>query len=283
MPQVPKAFNLSSTDHFSAKLLPTCHRRTRLFHRGDMGRTLQRLRIRTAQRRTRRLDLWIHLLLGRVGGNSRHDGRTGEYVAYHRWTIPLDVYACAQGVEGGIELYHWVVCTVSFNEAFGTSDVINVLCRRQSTIAWQAVTASSAYLTATSLQGLVINSQPSYVPKGWHGTMLVIALMSVAMIFSTVLSKYFARIESCVLVFHLLLFVALIIVLTVMAPEKSSNENVWELFLNEGGYESKGVSFFVCLVTPIFAFTGVDGAVHMSEEIRNASRVVPWALSRTSA
>jgi choline transport protein len=154
--------------------------------------------------------------------------------------------------------------------------------RRQSTIAWQASAASGGYLSATSLQGLVINSQPSYTPTRWHGTLLVFAIMAVALLFNTFLYKHLARVETVILVLHIVLFFIVLIVVTVMSPNKSSNAEVWTLFLNEGGYKSKGLSFFVGLITPVFAFAGVDGAVHMSEEIRNSSRIVPWAMMSTS-
>ena len=41
---------------------------------------------------------------------------------------------------------------------------------------------------------------------------------------------------------------------------------------------TKARSFFVGLITTVFAFIGADGAIHMSEEIKNASTVVPHAL-----
>lgn len=145
-------------------------------------------------------------------------------------------------------------------------------------IAWQAIVASAGYLTATAIQGLVINSQPSYAPERWHGTLMVFALMVFCVIFTTFLSKFFPQVEIVLLTLHITLFVVVLVVLTVKAPVKSSHHDVWALFLNEGGYESKGLSFFVGLITPVFAFSGADGAVHMSEEIRNSSRVVPWAL-----
>lgn len=69
-----------------------------------------------------------------------------------------------------------------------------------------------------------------------------------------------------------------LVTLTVMSPQKSSSHDVWALWLNEGGYESKGLSFFVGLITPVFAFVGADGAVHMCEEIKHASTVLPRAL-----
>jgi choline transport protein len=143
------------------------------------------------------------------------------------------------------------------------------------------VVASGGYLTATIIQGLVINSQPSYTPERWHGTLLVFAIIAVCLVFNTFLAKWLPKVESAVLVLHMTLFVIVIIVLTVMAPTKSSSADVWALFLNAGGYESKGVSFFVGLITPVFAFSGADGAVHMSEEIKNSSKVVPWAMMST--
>jgi choline transport protein len=153
---------------------------------------------------------------------------------------------------------------------------------RQSVIAWQAVTASSAYLTATSLQGLIINSQPSYVPSRWHGTIIVFAVIIFAVFFTTYLSKLLPHVETSILFLHITLFIIVLTVVTVMSPTKGKSEDVWSLFLNGGGYESKGVSFFVGLITPLFAFSGADCAVHMSEEIRNSSRVVPWAMMGTS-
>jgi choline transport protein len=102
-------------------------------------------------------------------------------------------------------------------------------------------------------------------------------------LFNTFLSKHLARVETIILFLHITLFVVVLIVVTVMSPTKSTNADVWTLFLNQGGYESKGLTFFVGLITPVFAFTGADGAVHMSEEMRNSSRVVPWAMMSTSA
>lgn len=149
---------------------------------------------------------------------------------------------------------------------------------RQSVIAWQAAMASAAYLSATSLQGLVINSQPSYSPERWHGTLLVFTVISLCFTVNTFLSKHLARVEAVILFLHITLFIIVLSILTAKAPTKSSNHDVWALFLNEGGYESKGLSFFVGLITPVFAFSCADGTVHMSEETRNASSVVPWAM-----
>ena len=107
--------------------------------------------------------------------------------------------------------------------------------------------------------------------------------MLFSLIFNTFFVSHLPKIENAVLFFHVTLFFIFLIVLTVMAPVKSESKDVWALFLNQGGYESKGVSFFVGLITPLFSFAGADGAVHMCEEIKSASTVLPWAMMGTSA
>ncbi|KAH8711833.1 amino acid/polyamine transporter I [Phaeosphaeriaceae sp. PMI808] len=148
----------------------------------------------------------------------------------------------------------------------------------QSVIAWQALVASSSYLSATTMQGLVINSIPSYEPQRWHGTVMIFALIIVCVLFNTFLSKWLPQVETYIFVLHLALFCVVLVVITVISPQKASHTDVWTLFLNKGGYESKGISFFVGLITPVFAFSGVDGTIHMSEEIRHPSKVVPRTM-----
>ena len=62
-----------------------------------------------------------------------------------------------------------------------------------------------------------------------------------------------------------------------MGPH-ASDADVWGVFLNLGGYQSSGVSFFVGCIGPVFAFLGADAASHMSEECVRPRTTVPWAL-----
>ncbi|KAF3008411.1 hypothetical protein E8E13_001720 [Curvularia kusanoi] len=154
--------------------------------------------------------------------------------------------------------YHWVYVLAPDRRRA----VLSYFIGWQSVIAWQATAAGGAYVSATSTQGLVINSQPSYIPERWHGTLIAILLVTLCGLFSTFLSKGLPYTEIAALWLHVLLFIALLVAFTVI----------------DGGYESRGVSFFVGLITSVFVFSGVDGAVHMCEEVHNASRIVPWAM-----
>lgn len=75
---------------------------------------------------------------------------------------------------------------------------------------------------------------------------------------------------------HILGFFGILVTLTYLAPHGTSKD-VFATYLTLGGY-NPGTSFFVGLITAVFAFLGADGAVHMCEEIKNASTVVPYSL-----
>jgi len=59
---------------------------------------------------------------------------------------------------------------------------------------------------------------------------------------------------------------------------KASNADVWQTFINAGGWPNNGVSFCIGFLTPAFALAGVDSVVHMSEEAHHASINIPRAM-----
>jgi choline transport protein len=75
----------------------------------------------------------------------------------------------------------------------------------------------------------------------------------------------------------------LLIVITCIArtaPNFRPTELVWTVFLNESGW-SDGVAFMTGLVSPNYMYAGIDGAIHLAEECKNAAVVVPRALMST--
>jgi choline transport protein len=55
---------------------------------------------------------------------------------------------------------------------------------------------------------------------------------------------------------------------------------VWTTFLNESGWVNS-IAFLTGLVNPNYMYAGIDGAIHLAEECRNAAVVVPRALLST--
>ena len=144
-------------------------------------------------------------------------------------------------------------------------------------LGWQACITAASYLTGTGIQGVVILTVPAYNPKMWHGTLITWALVACAFGINTFVSTVLAKIETIVLILHIVGFVALLIPLVYLAPH-SSPRDVFSLFVNAGDWPTQTVSFFVGIIGIVFAFVGTDGAIHMSEEVKNAALVVPHSM-----
>lgn len=80
-------------------------------------------------------------------------------------------------------------------------------------------------------------------------------------------------ITSCHRLFFFILMIAILATST-----KAPNADVWQTFVNAGGWPSDGVSFCIGFLTPAFALAGVDAVVHMSEEAYNAPVNIPRAM-----
>ena len=146
-----------------------------------------------------------------------------------------------------------------------------------SVLGWQTGLASLAFLVGTMIQGLLVLDNSDYVFKNWHGTLLVIAITAFCIIFNTFLARKLPMVEVVVLVIHLLGFFAILIPLWVLA-QRSSPSRVFTEFLNLGGWSTTGLAFIVGLLSPVYTLIRPDSTVHMSEEVRDASLVLPNAI-----
>ena len=127
---------------------------------------------------------------------------------------------------------------------------------------WQAAVAASSYITGTLLQNLIELVDPSYNPKLWHGTLLFYGVVLTCILFNTLLGTTLPKIESVLLIIFILGFFATMIPLVCLAPHGNASF-VFTTFLNEGGWNSNGTSFFVGLAGNAFAFLGADSAYHV--------------------
>lgn len=73
-------------------------------------------------------------------------------------------------------------------------------------------------------------------------------------------------------------YLAIMITCVARAPSYQSNDFVWKDFTNETGWSNNGIVFLIGLVVPNYAWSGIDGALHLAEEALNASTAVPRAL-----
>lgn len=84
-------------------------------------------------------------------------------------------------------------------------------------LGWQTSCASTAYLSGTQIQGLVVLNYPDYIYEQWHGTLLTIAVAAFSVGFNTVLARKLPLIEAIVLVVHIFGFIGILVSLWVLA------------------------------------------------------------------
>ncbi|KAI0433806.1 putative GABA permease [Xylaria sp. FL1042] len=144
---------------------------------------------------------------------------------------------------------------------------------------WQASVAASAYLTGTQIQGLILLTHQSYalVMKPWHSTLLFWAVILISFIINSAVSTTLAKFEGIVLILHILGFFAVLLPVVLLGTPGTST-SVFTSWLDLGGWQTQGLSFSIGILGNVFAFLGADGAIHMSEEIRNAAVVLPRSL-----
>ncbi|KAK2871648.1 hypothetical protein FQN49_002971 [Arthroderma sp. PD_2] len=169
--------------------------------------------------------------------------------------------------------YHWVSEFAPPSCQKYLSYITGWLC----STGWQCAIVTIAFLAGTIIQGLLILNLPDYAPQRWHGTMLVIAISVFSIIFNTFLAKKLPLVEALLLLLHVIGIIAIIVPLVVLAP-RSSAETIFTEFNNGGGWSSTGVAVMVGLPASIASMIGYDCAVHMAEEIKDASKTLPQAM-----
>lgn len=148
-------------------------------------------------------------------------------------------------------------------------------------LGWQATAAAAAFMGGTQIQGLLIINYPGYVYEAWHGTLLAIAVSLFSVMFNTVLARELPLTEGIVLVIHIFAFLGIVVTLWVVSPMADAKA-VFTTFSDNGGWGSIGASTIIGITASILPLIGADAAVHMSEEVRDASKAIPMSMMWTS-
>lgn len=132
------------------------------------------------------------------------------------------------------------------------------------TIAWQAGAAGVAFLTSNVILSLASAVHPEYEMKKWHVTLAFFAVITLAVLVTTVLGRLLPTIESVAFVIFVMGFFVLLIVLKYLAPKTDSSQ-VFENFFNGGGWNNNVEATFVGAIPIMFGFNGFDAGVHLGK------------------
>ncbi|KAM5357515.1 hypothetical protein ACJZ2D_016190 [Fusarium nematophilum] len=190
-------------------------------------------------------------------------------------SISLTPTFCRAPTTGG--QYHWVSEFAPPRYQKFISYIMGWMC----VLGWQTSCASSAFIAGTQIQGLVVLNYPDYVPEAWHGTLLSVAVAASSVLFNTVLARKLPLIEALVLIIHIFAFFGVLVTLWVLSP-RADAKAVFTEFSDSGGWGSLGGSTLVGVLAGVLPLLGADAAVHMSEELRDASHILPRSMIMTT-
>ncbi|KAF4993990.1 hypothetical protein FGRMN_6121 [Fusarium graminum] len=173
--------------------------------------------------------------------------------------------------------YHWVSEFAPPQYQKFISYLMGWMC----VLGWQTGCASTAFITGTQIQGLIVLNHPNYTPEPWHGTLLSIAVAALSVLFNIFLARKLPLIEALVLVIHIFAFFGILVTLWVLSP-RADAKAVFTQFSDGGGWGSLGGSTLVGILAGILPLLGADAAVHMSEELRDASSTLPSSMILTT-
>ena len=111
-------------------------------------------------------------------------------------------------------------------------------------LGWQTNITSVAFIAALQIQSLMVIFDSDYVFERWQGTLLIIAIGFVSIIFNSYLAKRLPLVENIILVLHITGFFAILIPLWAMAPRNSAKM----VFTQFTGAVSDLVASSACLV-----------------------------------
>ncbi|KAA8652777.1 uncharacterized protein ATNIH1004_001682 [Aspergillus tanneri] len=144
-------------------------------------------------------------------------------------------------------------------------------------LGWLGGLASGAYLASSQILGFVAIAHASFEPQPYQIMLLFWAYVAFAVFINLGAGTLLPKFEGFALVLHIVGFFVILVPLSCLGDHVSAKE-VFGSFNNEGAWPGLGLSIFVGMLGSTFAFTGCDAAIHMTEEVRNASVTVPQSI-----
>ncbi|KAI4951198.1 hypothetical protein J4E91_003904 [Alternaria rosae] len=170
--------------------------------------------------------------------------------------------------------YHWVseFAPPSFQKS------LSYIVGWAAAVGWVSGIPACAQMLSSLVIGMVLLAYPdAQIGELWHVTLLMMLWLFLMIGFNIFLAQHLPLAEGIVLVLHVFAFFAFLILFWTMA-ERLPAEEVFTTWTNGGEWSSMGVSALVGLSTPLWCFIGPDAGAHMSEELKDASVVLPKAM-----
>lgn len=139
-------------------------------------------------------------------------------------------------------------------------------------VGWQAALTGVGFLAAALIEGVAVMGNAGYSPIPWQKTLLLWASLGFAVFINTIISNALPKVEGLVLILHVLGFFAILVPLVYLSPHQNAQQ-VFTVFLNEGGWQTQGLSFMLGMIAALFNFLGITPLFHFVIIRRSANDI----------
>lgn len=124
---------------------------------------------------------------------------------------------------------------------------------------------------------LVIATDGHYSIQPWHASLMTMAFVTSAISFNTFAIGKLPVLEGLAVVLHVFGFFAFMVIMWTMGPRAEAKLTFTE-FTNANDWSSVGLATMIGMVGPVTTYLGADSAVHLAEELKDASYMLPRAM-----
>ncbi|KAM0228544.1 hypothetical protein ACHAPO_010621 [Fusarium lateritium] len=175
--------------------------------------------------------------------------------------------------------YHWtsILAPVKANRIL----VNSYTCAFFNFFGWISITAGVVIQPGQFIEAMRIFFNPDLVPSTWEYFLFYQAVNVLALVHNIFLQRRIHWVHDVGFVFSLASFFVIIVTCLSRTSSYQSSDFVWKTFINNTGWKSDAVVFLTGVANPNFMFAGIDGAVHLAEEVTGAAKTIPRALIST--
>ncbi|ROW08712.1 hypothetical protein VPNG_06378 [Cytospora leucostoma] len=196
----------------------------------------------------------------------------GSAVCYSSVVASLAEMSSMSPTAGG--QYHWVS---EFAPA-GWQKQASYASGWMSSLGWISSLAGGVYVCADLVQVCVNIGYPDVVVTSWQIFLFLLALQIVTIVLNTLGARFLPAMEIVSLIGHTVGLLVFVAVLWGMCRPLNGSREVFAGFENNGGWGNLGMVCILNQVSIIWSMLGSDTIVHISEEVRDASLMVPRAM-----
>jgi len=146
------------------------------------------------------------------------------------------------------------------------------------TFAWIFVVAATQATLSNISTALISFNHPDYVIQRWHTTLFICLFIILPLIPNFFFRRIIAVFETTSGIACIVFFIIHMITLLVLG-RGSDDAFVWKNLIHSAPYwTNPGIAWCIGLLSPVTALLGMDGVLHMSDEVKNVETRVPWSI-----